>query len=187
MRIIIGITGASGSVYALKLIDVLRKQRCEVHAVVSNSGWEVLDYEMNITREVLRQKVDVLHEVNNIGASIASGSFKNDAMIVVPCSMKTLACIANGISDNLLTRAADVILKEGRSLIIVPRETPINAIHLENMLKLAKLGVKILPACPAFYHKPDTIEDLVDMLVGKICDLISVEHDLFKRWEGNGR
>ena len=187
MRIIIGITGASGSVYALKLIDVLRKQRCEVHAVVSNSGWEVLDYEMNITREVLRQKVDVLHEVHKIGASIASGSFKIDAMIVVPCSMKTLACIANGISDNLLTRAADVTLKEGRSLIIVPRETPINAIHLENMLKLAKLGVKILPACPAFYHKPDTIEDLVDMLVGKICDLISVEHDLFKRWEGNGR
>ena len=87
----------------------------------------------------------------------------------------------------MLTRAADVTLKEGRSLIIVPRETPINAIHLENMLKLAKLGVKILPACPAFYHKPDTIEDLVDMLVGKICDLISVEHDLFKRWEGNGR
>lgn len=185
MRIIIGITGASGSVYALRLIEVLKNKQYEVHAVVSHSGWEVLDYELGITKEILRQKVDVLHEVNNIGASIASGSFKNHAMIVVPCSMKTLACIANGISDNLLTRAADVTLKEGRPLIIVPRETPLNVIHLENMLRLAKAGAKIIPACPAFYHKPNTIEDLVDMLVGKICDSISIEHELFRRWEGN--
>ncbi len=185
MRIIVGITGASGSVYGLRLIEVLKENHCEVHAVVTESGWQVLAYEANLTKELLRDKVDVLHEVDNIGASIASGSFKNDVMVIVPCSMKTLACIANGFSDNLLTRAADVTLKEGRPLIIVPRETPLNAIHLENMLKLARLGVKIVPASPAFYHQPNSLAELVDMMVGKICDLIPLEHHLFKRWGGD--
>ena len=186
MRIIIGITGASGSIYGIRLIEVLKKQnQCELHAVVTKSGWQVLQYECGITREILKEKVDLLHDVDNIGASIASGSFKNDAMIIVPCSMKTLASIAHGISDNLLSRAADVTLKEGRPLVIVPRETPLNAIHLENMLKLARLGVKVIPACPGFYHNPQNIQDIIDMLVGKICDSIHVEHTLFERWQGN--
>ena len=120
----------------------------------------------------------------DIGAAIASGSFLMDAMVVVPCSMKTAACIAGGISDNLLTRAADVALKEGRPLLLVPRETPMHAIHLENLLKLARLGVKVLPACPAFYHRPESVADIVDMLVGKICDSLGVEHHLFTRWQG---
>ncbi|WP_110953079.1 UbiX family flavin prenyltransferase [Anaerosinus massiliensis] len=186
MRVIVGITGASGSIYGIRLIEVLKKiNACEVHAVVTKSGWQVLNYECGITREKLKEKVDLLHDIDHIGASIASGSFKNDAMIIAPCSMKTLASIAHGISDNLLTRAADVTLKEGRTLVLVPRETPLNAIHLENMLKLATLGVKIIPACPAFYHKPQNLQDIVDMLIGKICDNIHIDHNLFKRWQGD--
>lgn len=185
MRIIVGITGASGSIYGIRLIEILKENHCEVHAVVTTSGWKVLEYECGLNKEDIRRKVDVLYEVDHIGASIASGSFKNDAMIVVPCSMKTLGSISHGIADNLLVRAADVTLKEGRPLLIIPRETPLNAIHLENMLKLAQLGVKIIPACPGFYHKPNNLQELVDMFVGKICDMLHLEHTLFKRWQGN--
>lgn len=184
MKIIVGITGASGSVYATRLIDVLIEKQCEVHVVATNSGWQVLEYECGITKEDLKKKVSAIHDVDNIGASIASGSFKTDAMVILPCSMKTLGCIANGISDNLLIRAADVMLKENRPLLIVPRETPLNAIHLENMLKLSKIGVKIIPAAPGFYHKPQSLEDLIDMMVGKICDSLGIEHNLFTRWKG---
>lgn len=184
MRFVVGITGASGSAYALRLIDVLRASGHEVYAVVTKSGWQVMEYECNIKRSEFCHRVDVLYDIDDIGAAIASGSFLVDAMIVVPCSMKTLGSIAHAISDNLLTRAADVMLKESRSLVLVPRETPIHAIHLENMLKLSRLGVKILPACPGFYHHPRTLEDMIDMLVGKICDSLHVEHELFQRWQG---
>lgn len=184
MKYIIGITGASGSVYAMRLTEVLRAAGHELYAVVTDSGWKVLEYECGVTKEQFREKVDVLYESDDIAAAIASGSFKTAAMFVVPCTMKTTACIANGISDNLLTRAADVMLKEGRPLILVPRETPMSAIHLENLLKLARLGVKIVPACPAYYHKPTKINDLVDMIVGKICDVAGIENELFSRWQG---
>lgn len=184
MKIVVGITGASGSIYALRMIDVLKEAGHEVHAVVTDSGWQVLDYECGVKREALAAKVDVLYDNDNVGAAIASGSFRVDAMAVLPCSMKTVASIAHSLSDNLLTRAADVMLKEGRRLILVPRETPMHAIHLENLLKLAQLGVKIVPAAPGFYHRPRTIEELVDMLVGKICDQLDVDVDLFPRWEG---
>ena len=184
MKIIVGITGASGSIYATRLIDVLIEKQCEVHVVATNSGWQVLEYECGVTKTDLKKKVLSVHEVDNIGASIASGSFKTDAMVILQCSMKTLGCIANGISDNLLIRAADVMLKENRPLLIVPRETPLNAIHLENMLKLSKIGVRIIPAAPGFYHKPQKLEDLIDMMVGKICDSLGVEHNLFARWKG---
>jgi 4-hydroxy-3-polyprenylbenzoate decarboxylase len=184
MRVIVGITGASGSIYGVRLIEVLKEKNCEVHAVVTKSGLQVMEYECGISKVDFAKKVDELHEVDNIGASIASGSFKNDAMVIVPCSMKTLGSIAHGIADNLLTRAADVTLKESRPLIIVPRETPVNAIHLENMLKLSRLGVRIIPACPGFYHRPQTLADIIDMLVGKICDSMGIEHTLFERWQG---
>lgn len=184
MRIIVGITGASGSIYGLRLIEVLKRFGCEVHAVVTDSGWQVLDYECGMAKTAFEKKVDMLHDIKNIGATIASGSFFSDAMVVAPCSMKTLGCIANGISDNLLTRAADVTLKENRQLILLPREAPFHAIHLENMLKLARLGVQIIPACPGFYHRPETLDDLINMMVGKICDALKLQHDLFPRWQG---
>ena len=184
MKIIVGITGASGSVYALRLIEVLQEAGHEIHAVVTDSGWRVLAYECGVEPAELEERVDVLYDVGDIGAAIASGSFLMDAMIVVPCSMKTVGCLANGIADNLLTRAADVTLKEGRPLVLVPRETPMHAIHLENLLKLAHLGARILPACPGFYHRPQTMEELIDMFVGKICDSLKVEHSLFPRWQG---
>lgn len=184
MRFVIGVTGASGSIYALRLIQVLKEAGHEIHAVVTKSGQRVMEYECGISQDVFAQRVDRLYDVEDIGAAIASGSFRMDAMVVVPCSMKTTGCIANGISDNLLTRAADVMLKEGRELLLVPRETPLHAIHLENLLKLSRMGVKILPACPGFYHRPKTMDELVDMLVGKICDSLRVEHHLFERWQG---
>jgi flavin prenyltransferase len=185
LRIVVGITGASGSIYGVRLIEVLKQAGCEVHVVVTKSGWQVLAYECGLTKKNLVEKADEMYNIEDIGAAIASGSFQNDAMVVMPCSMKTLGSIANGISDNLLTRAADVTIKEDRLLVLVPRETPVHAIHLENMLKLSRIGVKIMPACPAFYHKPQKIEDLVNMLVGKVCDSLHIEHQLFERWQGD--
>ena len=184
MRFVVGITGASGCIYGLRLIEVLRAEGHEIHAVVTTSGWRVMAYECGIDSVEFRKRVDVLYRVEDIGAAIASGSFLVDAMVVVPCSMKTVGSIANGISDNLLTRAADVTLKENRPLLLVPRETPLHAIHLENLLKLSRLGVRILPAAPGFYHRPQRLEDLIDMMVGKICDSLRVEHHLFTRWQG---
>lgn len=179
-----GITGASGSVYALRLIEILKQSGHEVQVVVTDSGWQVLAYECQVQRQDLAKQVDKLYDNAAIGAAIASGSFMVDAMVIVPCSMKTAGCIAHGITDNLLTRAADVMLKEGRKLVIVPRETPMHSIHLENLLKLSQVGTKIVPACPGFYHRPQNLAELIDMLVGKICDQLGVKHQLFKRWQG---
>ncbi len=183
-RIIVGVTGASGAIYAYRLVQVLAQCGIEVHFVASKAGWEVLEYECGVKREDLTKLVQVIYDVNRIDSAIASGSFPCDSMVVVPCSMKTLGCLAGGIAGNLLTRAADVTLKEGRNLILVTRETPVHAIHLENMLKLSHAGARILPACPGFYHRPKSIEQLVDMLVGKICDALHVENNLFERWHG---
>lgn len=184
MRVVVGITGASGAIYGLRLLEVLQKAGCEVHAVVSKSGWKVLAYECSINYNRVSHMVNYLYDIDNISARIASGSFKTDAMVIVPCSMRTLGAVANGIADNLLIRAADVALKEGHRLILVPRETPLSAIHLTNMLKLAQIGVNIMPASPGFYHRPQKTSDLVDIMVGKICDMLGIEHDLYERWQG---
>ncbi|MWV44720.1 UbiX family flavin prenyltransferase [Paenibacillus sp. HJL G12] len=191
---VVGITGASGSVYGIRLIQVLLEQGYPVHIVVSNAGWRVLSEELGWSvgkkEQVLKEHFGGLpgklqyHPVADIGATIASGSYQVEGMVIAPCSMGTLSAVANGTSDNLMTRAADVMLKEGRQLVLVPRETPLHAIHLENMLKLARLGVRIIPAMPAFYFHPKTIEDLVDFQVGKILDSLRVEHQLFTRWNG---
>jgi len=181
-KIVVGITGASGSVYAVRLIDVLREQNIEVHAVVTDSGQRVLDYECGVTMEELSRRVDVLYPNADVGAAIASGSFRMDAMVVLPCSMKTAGAIAHGVTDDLLTRAADVTLKEGRRLLLVPRETPMHEIHLENLLRLARAGAVIMPAAPGFYHRPETLDDLVNMMVGKILDRLGIEAEIFTRW-----
>lgn len=184
MKIVVGMTGASGSIYAVRLLKVLREAGCEIHFVASESGWQVIEYECGLTQDDIEKQVTRVYDVNQIGSAIASGSFRMDAMVIVPCSMRTLGGIANGVADNLLMRAADVAMKEGRPLYIVPRETPLSAIHLENMLKLARLGVRIIPAMPGFYHRPKDMDALINMMVGKICDQIGVEHTLFERWQG---
>ncbi|MCQ4085800.1 UbiX family flavin prenyltransferase [Saccharibacillus sp. JS10] len=189
---VLGITGASGSIYGVRLAEEMLDQGFTVHLVISNAGWRVLKEELDLdasSREAELERLFggragqfVYHPVGDIGASIASGSFRVEGMIVAPCSMGTLSSIAHGSSDNLMTRAADVMLKEGHPLVIVPRETPLHAIHLENMLKLSRLGVKMIPAMPAFYHRPRTLEEIVDFLVGKILDSVGIPHNLFKRW-----
>lgn len=181
-KIVVGITGASGSVYAVRLIDVLREQGIEVHVVITDSGQRVLDYECGVTMEELSRRVDVLYPNTDVGAAIASGSFRMDAMVILPCSMKTAGAIAHGVTDDLLTRAADVTLKEGRRLLLVPRETPMHEIHLENLLRLARAGAVIMPAAPGFYHRPETLDGLVNMMVGKILDRLGIEAELFTRW-----
>ncbi len=194
-RFVVGMTGASGAPYALAVIRELLQQEHTVHLIVTEAGWRVLKEEHGwevIRREEELQKhfsdlpgTLIFHPLKDIGASIASGSFFCDGMIVIPCSMGTLSRIAQGTSSNLLERTADVMIKEGRKLVIVPRETPLSAIHLENMLKLARMGVTILPAMPAFYHKPKTLEDMVGFVAGKTLDCFNVQHQLYTRWEGN--
>ncbi|MDQ0058193.1 UbiX family flavin prenyltransferase [Paenibacillus harenae] len=197
---IVGITGASGSVYGIRLVEELLVGGFEVHLVITEAGWRVLKEELGWETTRRQAALEacfganltdgrlVFHPNADIGASIASGSFRVEGMMIMPCSMGTLASIAHGISDDLMTRAADVMLKEGRTLLLVPRETPLHAIHLENMLALAKLGVRIVPAMPAFYYKPQTMEQMIDFLVGKVLDQAHIDHDLYRRWgdEYNG-
>jgi flavin prenyltransferase len=189
---IVGLTGASGAIYGVKLTRALLESGRDVHLVVTDAGWRVLKDEMGWDAADRIAQLDKYfgglpgnlryHSVKDIGASIASGSFRTAGMVIVPCSMGTLSAISRGASDNLLERAADVILKEGRPLLLVPRETPLHAIHLENMLILARMGVKIVPAMPGFYHMPVTLEESIDFMVGKVLDLMDIEHDLYRRW-----
>ncbi len=158
------------------------KKEHETHCVVSEQGVNVLKYETGIDLETLSRHVRHLYDIRDMNAPIASGSHKIDAMVVLPCSMKTLASIANGISDNLLLRAADVSLKEGRQLILAVRETPLSPIHLKNMLALSQIGVRIVPLSPGFYHLPQTLEALIDMMAGRICDVLGIHTELFTRW-----
>ena len=155
-----------------------------MHLTISPAAEINLKLETGLSRNKLKKLADHFYQVNDLSAPIASGSFLVDGMAVVPCSMRTLAAIANGYTDNLIARAADVSLKERRTLVLVPRETPLNQIHLKNMLTLARAGAVILPASPGFYHSPKTINDLVDHVVGKVMDALHIEHKLFKRWAG---
>lgn len=188
----VGMTGASGGIYGVTLVKELLRQAYEVHLVMTEAAWLVFEKELlydTTNREALLQKLFEpndgalhYHELNDVAASIASGSFRSEGMIIIPCSMGTLSSIAHGASNNLLERAADVMLKEGRKLIVVPRESPLNQLHLENMLKLTQVGAKIVPAMPGFYHLPETIDDLVRFQVGKVLDSLGIEHQLFTRW-----
>ncbi len=176
---VIGVTGASGACYARRLLEVLCRD-ANVHLIISDVGAEIAAYE-----GVSLSGFDATyHNIDYIGAPIASGSHKFDGMVVIPCSAKTLAAISHGYADNLITRTADVCLKEGRNCILVTREMPLSKIHLRNMLAAEDAGATIMPACPAFYHRPQTIDDLVDMVVARILDHLGVEHTLAKRWSG---
>lgn len=188
-KIVIGITGASGSIYAKRMIEVLVSQDITVHVISTDTGKKVFHYEIGIKLESWISELQKtyphvkLEDNQNLFAGVASGSYGFDAVIILPCSMGTMAEISHGLSSNLLCRAADVALKESRDLIIVPRETPLNTIHLENMCHLSKVGAKIIPAMPGFYHHPQTMDDLINFVVGKILGYLKIEHQLFKTWE----
>jgi len=182
MRIIVGISGGSGAIYGVALLKILQEMGVETHLVVSTMGEYVVEHECGVNLEELKSLASYYYDNKDLAAPISSGSFKTDGMIIIPSSMKTVAAVANGFSDSLLTRAADVIIKERRKLVIVPRETPLSTIHLENMLKLAKMGVTILPASPGFYNHPESISDIVSSIVGRSLDQLGIEHNLINRW-----
>lgn len=185
MEIIVGITGATGTIYAVKLLEALKKfEHVNVHLIMSKWAQQTLITETKYDLDYINSLADAVYDNLNMGAKISSGSFLSDAMLIVPCSMKTLSSIANGYCDNLITRAADVTIKEGRKLIMSPRETPLSAIHLQNMLKLSQLGVKIVPPMPAFYNKPETVEDIVNHQVMKLLDQLNLSLPEGKRWNG---
>lgn len=184
-RIIVAISGASGAVYGARLLQVLRGlPGIETHLVVSDAGWRNLQHELGMERPAAQALAHQVHDVNNVGAAIASGSFQCHAMVVAPCSMRTLAAIAHGLADNLLTRAADVMLKERRRLVLMVRETPLHLAHLRNMVAVTEMGGIVCPPLPAFYLRPQTVEDVVNHSVARVLDLIDVDHQLAPRWHG---
>jgi 4-hydroxy-3-polyprenylbenzoate decarboxylase len=181
-RIIVGITGASGVIYGVRLLEVLRELDVETHLVLSEAAKRTILIETRHTIGYVEQLAATSYDQTDVGASIASGSFRTAGMVVVPCTIKTLSGIANSFNDNLMIRAADVTLKEKRRLILVVRETPLHKGHLRLLSLAADTGATILPPVPAFYHAPKTIDDLIDHIVGKILDILDIEHALFRRW-----
>lgn len=202
-EIVVAMTGASGSAYALRLIEVLTNAGCHLHLTISPAAVQVFQQEIGGNIDLENFELSQLfatgelksqdpspdsegtfhyYHYRDFSAGIASGSFLTDGMVICPCSMGTLASVAHGLSSNLIQRAADVHLKERRKLILVPRETPLGSIQLQNMKRLADAGAVILPAMPAFYHRPTTIQDLIDFVVGRICDQLGIRHELFRRW-----
>jgi 4-hydroxy-3-polyprenylbenzoate decarboxylase len=184
-RLIVGISGASAAMYGIRLLEVLKETDIETHLVVSSAAKKIILMETDFTVEEVEAMADHVYDIDDIGAAIASGSFKTDGMVIIPCSIKSLSAIANSYSANLLLRAADVTLKERRRLVAVVRETPLHRGHLQLMLKLTDMGAIIFPPLPAFYHRPQTIEDIVDHTVGRVLDLFGIDHALFERWGGS--
>lgn len=175
-------TGSTGVIYGVRALEVLKECKVETHLVITEWAKKCLAMETSYTIDDVKKMATTYSDDSNLAASISSGTYKTDGMIVIPCSMKTLSSIANGYDETLVARSAGVTLKESRKLVLVPRETPLTAINLENMLKLARLGVVILPPVPGFYTKPKSIEQLIDHTVGKCLDQFNIEHDLYKRW-----
>lgn len=182
MKLVVGITGSTGVIYGVRLLEVLKEKQVQTHLIISQWAKKCLSMETDFTIDYVKSLATTISDETNMAASISSGTHKIDGMIVIPCSMKTLSSIANGYDETLVARAAGVTLKESRKLILVIRETPLTAINLENMLKLARLGVVILPPVPGFYTKPKTIDEIINHTVGKCLDQLNIEHDLFKRW-----
>jgi len=182
VRIVVGLAGSSSPIYGIRTLEVLKEAGVETHLVVSDGAKRTIPLETRWTLEKVAALATMVHHNHDLAASISSGSFVTDGMIVVPCSMKTLAAIAHSFGQDLLARAADVTLKERRKLVLVPRETPLHLGHLRNMVSATELGAIILPPVPAFYHAPATVDDLIDQTIGKILDQFHIEHSLFRRW-----
>lgn len=184
-RIIVAISGASGAVYGTRLLQVLQGMAdVESHLVVSDAGWRNLQHELDMDRAFVEALADHVHDAANVGAAIASGSFRCSGMVIAPCSMRTLAAVAHGLGDNLLTRAADVMLKERRRLVLLVRESPLHLTHLRNMVSVTEMGGIICPPVPAFYLRPQSVGDIVDYSVARALDLLDIPHALAPRWEG---
>jgi 4-hydroxy-3-polyprenylbenzoate decarboxylase len=184
-RIVVGISGASGVTYGVRLLGLLRETDYETHLIISDSGRLNIKIETHYQPEEVEAMADYVYEHKDVSASLASGSYLTEGMVVVPCTIKTLSGIANSYNENLLVRAADVTLKEKRKLVLVVRETPLHKGHLRLMTLAADMGAHILPPVPSFYHQPKTIEDIIDQTIGKIFDYFGIEHNLFKRWGEN--
>jgi 4-hydroxy-3-polyprenylbenzoate decarboxylase len=183
LKLVIAITGASGVIYGIRALEVLMKLGVETHLILSEWGEKTIKIETDRNGDYVRSLASRVYDDSNMAAPVSSGSFKTDGMAVIPCSMKTLAGIANGLDDTLVARAAGVCIKESRKVVLVPREAPLSRIHLENMNKLAGLpNLVIMPAMPGFYHRPKTMGELIDHVVGKVLDQFGIQHDLFKRW-----
>ncbi|MCX8173654.1 MAG: UbiX family flavin prenyltransferase [Thermoplasmata archaeon] len=187
MRVVVGITGASGAVYAVRLVEVLSALGHEVLLIISENGARVLEYETGLKRVEIEKRVKRAYTNTDLFSDISSGSCRFDACVIVPCSANTLAKISHGIADNLITRTASVCLKEARKLVLVPRETPLSKVQIESMLKVADAGAVVLPAMPGFYGKPKTVQELVDFVVGKILDVLGIENEIYRRWRGRKR
>ena len=183
-RLIVGLTGATGSILGIRLLEALKRSEIETHLIVSNWARRTLEHETSYTLKQVAALASVYHNPGNMGAEISSGSFLTDGMVVIPCSMRTLGNIANGTGESLIHRAADVILKERRKLVLVVRESPLSELHLENMLKLARMDAMIVPPMPAFYNKPKTIDDMVEHIVARVLDQLGVAAPFAKRWDG---
>ena len=184
-RIIVAITGATGAVYGARLLQLLGAiPGVETHLVLSDAAVLTLHQETGMARKDVEALAQVVHKLRDVGASIASGSFQSDGMVIAPCSMRTLAAVAHGLSDNLITRAADVVLKERRRLVLMVRETPFNLAHLRNMTAVTEMGGIIFPPLPSFYHQPQSIAEMVDHTVARVIDLFGIEHSLAPRWQG---
>lgn len=184
MLLLVGISGSSGVAYGVRLLEILKTLEIETHLIISSWAEECIRLETDKKASYVKSLVKSVYSNDNMAARPSSGSYKIDGMVVIPCSMKTLASIANGYDDTLISRAASVMMKESRKLVLVPRETPLTPIHLSNMLRLAELGTTILPAMPGFYHRPKSIDELLNYIAGKVLDQFGIEHQVFKRWAG---
>jgi len=182
MRLVVGITGSSGVIYGIKLLEALLKIKIETHLIISKWGQRNVQIETDKSVEFVKSLASRYYNNDDMASPISSGSFKTDGMAIVPCSMKTLSSIANGYDDNLISRAAGVCIKESRRLVIVPRETPLSKIHLQNMIMLSDIGVIVLPAMPGFYQRPKSMDDLITHIAGKIMDQFGIEHNIYRRW-----
>jgi 4-hydroxy-3-polyprenylbenzoate decarboxylase len=184
-RYVVGISGASGAAYGVRLLQILRDMPdVQTHLVVSDAGWRNVQEEQGVGRASIEALADHVHDVRDVGASIASGSFQCSGMVIAPCSMRTLAAVAHGLSDNLLTRAADVMLKERRRLVLMVRESPLHLVHLRNMTVVTEMGGIVCPPMPAFYLHPQSVADIVDQSVARVLDLLELPHTLASRWSG---